>query len=441
MGYSNYNLLCDLIKIKLILPKMYYLSTSNNIIKHIKYFNKLVKNVNRKIFLGLKELSLNSICYNQNTIITKNIPTSINVKQCYYSNEIIYDDILNSYQYISGLDFILYHKLLKRTESILFLIYQNNGKYIKLKSGFNIWNCLPMIDYHLYYKLNIFLKNNLDIDYIRGLLVHEPINESRKMDMETLFLNIMQGIYIYGKLKIFILYYRKENKYYMDNLYEFKQLKKHNDKTNEIIFIDKKYDIGIFRKKIQKCIFTNIDTDSDISYNPNIKIIIKLNNNNLRSITIPDLYLLSYYNLYSDNQNILLYNTNDKRIKFYTQDLNYEHDFILKNKFINNFKLYNTNSEFIKICITNNLYNDVLENHLVKANIDLQSEDLISAIKKIKKYNDTNLYNILYKLTDKSVKEHLSFITKDSNTFLEKYENLFYFIEHIYDKIELSSSR
>lgn len=175
MYYSNLNLLMDLRKITLLIPKLHSIikyNNINNIERYIKYHNKLAKNINEKFKYYEKNLykiiDIEDV-YNFKYIIhTKKVPKYINIKNCYYLNTIYKNNILKSYKYKNGLDAVICHKINKVTDTILFLIYKNNGmirnkdKLIRLEDNcINIWNTLYNIDYSLYYKLNMFLKKIL----------------------------------------------------------------------------------------------------------------------------------------------------------------------------------------------------------------------------------------------------------------------------------------
>jgi hypothetical protein len=428
MYYSNYNLLCDMIKMKLIMPKIYSISITNkNIHKYIKYFNKLVKNINKALSLGIKDLSLESIVYNDSSIIVRNIPSSINIKQCYYTDYLNFDDANKVYKYVNGIDCILYHKINKCSESILFLIYQNNGKNLKLKTGFNIWNCLSMINYSIYSKLNNILSKRPDIEYIRCILSHRS-----DLDMEKIYLNIRKCIIMEGEFDIYVLYYKTTNKeYFIDDSLGFKSLEtlSKNNICNEMLVIDNKYNIYLYRQFIQISNIENINVIYSDIYNSKINI-----NFDCVDIVLDDLYTLSYYDI--KNSNIYIYKDNNSRLKFYSDNININNKISLKNSFSYNFKVYNTKSNFVKICITNNIYNSILERHLINANIDLKNEEIKSSFYKIKMYNNINLFVILSNLYNKSIDEHLAILDIENDKLYRKdHKYLFKLLSYTYNKL------
>ncbi|CCU56086.1 unknown similar to AMEV173 [Choristoneura rosaceana entomopoxvirus 'L'] len=434
MYYSNLNLLIDLRKISLLTPKLYCISISiyiNNIEKYIKYYNKIAKNINRKYKNDIyKYIDIDKIYNLEYPIKNRNIPTNIHTYNCYYLNSISSKNILKSYKYVNGLDSIIYHRINKVTDTTLFLIYKNNGmnrspkdKYVKLKYCINIWDALHKLDYELYYSLNLFLKKNSSIDYIRCIL-----STDNNYDMETLYLNIMNNVIMYCKFNINILFYRNNGNYYHSDPLIFKPLEHDNEYiSNEIIFIDKNYNIGICRNIISSpCVYIDKFLSDDKSL---LKIKFKNANNKTYTIMMNNIYLLSYYDLTGD---IYIYLNNNNEKKFYSSKLSINNCTSLEFSyvFIHNFKIYNTTSDIVKICIYNNIYDNL---KIDFENIGItNNEDIYTSIQKIINTNNITLFKKFNKLINKTVKYHIKIL--DKNFDLDKYKILFDFLTYIYMK-------
>ncbi|CCU55784.1 unknown similar to AMEV173 [Choristoneura biennis entomopoxvirus] len=434
MYYSNLNLLIDLRKISLLTPKLYCISISiyiNDIEKYIKYYNKIAKNINRKYKNDIyKYIDIDKIYNLEYPIKNRNIPTNIHTYNCYYLNSISSKNILKSYKYVNGLDSIIYHRINKVTDTTLFLIYKNNGmnrspkdKYIPLKYCINIWDALHKLDYELYYSLNLFLKKNSTIDYIRCIL-----STDNNYDMETLYLNIMSNVIMYCKFNINILFYRKDGKYCHSDPLIFKPLEHDNEYiSNEIIFIDKKYNIGICRNIISSpCVYIDKFLSDDKSL---LKIKFKNANNKIYKIIMNNIYLLSYYDLTGD---IYIYLNNNNEKKFYSKKLSINNCTSLEfsQVFIHNFKIYNTTSDIVKICIYNNIYDNL---KIDFENIGItNNEDMHTSIQKIMNTNNITLFKKFNKLINKTVKYHIKIL--DNNFDLDKYKILFDFLTYTYMK-------
>ncbi|AAG02879.1 hypothetical protein AMV173 [Betaentomopoxvirus amoorei] len=434
MYYSNHNLLIDFIKINFLIPKLYSISVSNNINnieKYVKYHNKLAKNINKKYRKDLyKYIDIDELYNFKYSISNRKIPLNINTKNCYFLNEIYKKDIIKAYKYTSGIDSIIYHKINKVTDTILFLIYKNNGmernsvgRCKRLEYCINIWDAIHKLDYNLYYKLNLFLKKNSQIDYIRCIL-----SSDNNLDMETIYLNIMNNINMYCKFNINILFYRKNNIYYYNDPLIFNNLEEDiNLESNEIIFVDNKNSIGMCRNKISKvCKIINKEVDCN---NTSLKLKFKnLVGTKVYKILLNDIHLLYYYDINSD---IYIYLDNSNIKKFYSNKLVIDNNIVISSKiFIHNFKIYNTTNELEKICIYNNIY-ELTKDYFKNINIT-HNDDLYTSIEKIKKNNNIELFKIMNKLINKTVKYHMQIISENKPIDLNKYDILFDFLTHIY---------
>ncbi|CCU56408.1 unknown similar to AMEV173 [Mythimna separata entomopoxvirus 'L'] len=437
MYYNNINLLIDLIKINILIPKLYSITKNNDydVEKHIKYYNKLAKNINKKLLNNLYDkISLDELYNSKYPLILKKVPPCINTKNCYIADDIDKIDTLAEYKYVNGLDSIIYHKINKRSDTILFLIYKNNamdkklnGNHIRLINCIDIWKSLSRIDYNIYYKINTFLKKNPSIDYIRAIF---SIENNNLLDAETIFLNIQNNIPMNYNFIINILFYRKNNEYIIDDPLIFNSLEKNKNDiiNNEIIFIDKKYSIGLYRKYISKeCSCYEVINKKNSNC---IKLKFKSKTDKKYTILLYDLYLLSYYDIYS---NVYIYKNNNGKYTFYSDKLNiknYEYIINTNDIFVYNFKIYNITSDIMRICIYNNIYEN-LKIHFKNANI-YDDEDLITSISKLKKYDNINVYNIMYALLSRNVKYHMNILSQNIN--INKYNALFDFLTLVYKK-------
>ncbi|BAO49490.1 hypothetical protein [Alphaentomopoxvirus acuprea] len=421
---NNISILYDLIKFKLLTPKIYNIDIDNNdLTTIIKYYNKIVKNINKEINLNITEITIDDILYVHNKLITKSIPNTLKIYQLNIANKIDKQSI-RLYKYIEGIDCIIYHKINKLSDNILFLIYHNNFEHIKLSYASDVWKLLPVIDYSIYYKINKFLNENPSISYIRCILSHKDYMP------ESIYLNIINNIRMRNELILYIIYYIKDDTLEIDDNLIFNKLQpilyKNIFNYNEILILDKNLHISIYRHNIINVEKYDIQLYDITSYNPKLKIV--LNNN--KEILYSDIYIFCYYNR---NGKLKLYNNNNNELRLYSNDINIDNNFELQNVFVYNFKLYNTNNLLIKICIANYLYNNDLEKLLLDSKIDLKNETLKSTINKIKELNNYNLYIILFKLGSKSIKTHLKSINIHNLELY--YDDLFNFMSFLYDKI------
>ncbi|CCU55481.1 unknown similar to AMEV173 [Adoxophyes honmai entomopoxvirus 'L'] len=437
MYYGNFNLLCDIIKINLLIPKLYSISIINNIDnieRYVKYHNKLAKNINKYYQILLYNyIELDELYNFKYNYVSRNVPPSINTKYCFFDNKISFNNILSAYEYINGIDSIIYHKINKTGDVILFLIYKLNGllknkcnNHNKLKYTIDIWNSMHKLDYALYYKLNSFLKKNPSIDYIRCTL-----STNSNMNSETLYLNIINNIPMYCKFNINILFYRQNNVYYIDNPLIFNSHKKYDDNTNEIIFITKNYNIGIYRQNIsEECKYIKYNLEK---YNDSMSIILKFKNNKTFKIKQTNLYLLSYYDITNIDSKIFIYMNNNNEKSFFSNILVEDGSLSidLKSTFVYNYKMYDTLSDIERICIYNNIYDNV-KHDFQKIGIT-NNETLHTSITKLKNSNNIILFKKMNKLLNKTVKYHIKII---SDNIDENYKYLFDFLTYIH-KISL----
>ncbi|AAC97678.1 hypothetical protein MseVgp157 [Melanoplus sanguinipes entomopoxvirus] len=424
--YNKY-ILEKLIRIKLLKPKIYIVTSNkslNDIKKIVNVYNSLVKSINKALNLpsrlSIDGIVLKDLIWDNSKIIIKNYPYvyyEIGITNNFISSE-------KNYIYTDGVDCLIFKKTLKK--SIISVYIQHASfKGNKKTSGFNIWDILPKIDYYLYCNINNCI-SMIDNISIRCLIISKDTNIS----MEELYISIMNGKSMHDELDIKIIYYDINKQRHFNHFNNFKVLPEY-DKKNDIanvILTYKNKKLFLYIKKL---------------YNSKIQNTV-LNKNNLtydlivedKIIPLKKTYFLHYYKI---NKDIFYYNDNNNNIKIFSNEINFD-GLIDIDHYEFNYKLYNKNSLFIKLCIASQII-DKYENEILNIN----DENIETVIKNIKKINNKILINNLSKLLNKSIKDHMNEINININdikydynlqTFVGKnsdiYNSIYKLIKEIY---------
>lgn len=422
-------------KILLNLKKIYFLNIFINKIiidnkysieyihKYIKYYNKILKILNR-IIVNSKILfkDIKNIERSHNCIMEIIPPKELKIYEYKIINKKI-DTTSVKYENIDGLDIIIYRKKTKIKDSLFFLIYQSSFLGLKKQRVYNISKNLELLNYEFYiYIYNIFYNNN--IYYTRGFLTYEK-NESYKL--EKLYLLFKNNEMIKEKLiyKYLFIYDFQNNIMNININNDIISRLAYTSSANDYInYIDEKYHYIYLNYKRKKLINKNI-------YNN--KIILYCNNNN---IIIKKIYPMLYY--YIDDC-VYVYIKNNK-LKIFNLKINILNsiNIDIENLFIYNYKIYITNSDFIKILIKFNMINKSNKDILNMLKIDYINESIENGFDKIINYkhifDDTYIrnetpYNILNSVYD------LSKLNIEQFVFYNiKYDN-FYSIQESYNHV------
>lgn len=405
----NKDILNKLIKIIIIKPKIYILISDKSleyIKKLVNEFNTIVKSINRSLnlpsSLSIDYLNLKDLIWDNTKIIIKNYPPSTT----YYEFKLIYDasdsnQYEKKYVYEDGLDCCIYKKKVKKN-IISMYIYQSSLQGLKKKNGFNIWEILPKIDYNLYCEINKCVRH-IDTIILRCVL----ISKNKTISMEELFISILDGKFMHNQLELKIIYYDIDKNRYFNDYNNFKCLKEYNhneDKDCNILLKYKNKKLILYIKNIiyDTIMNTNFNKDT-LTYD----IIFKN-----KVISLDRTYYLHYYNI---SDSIYYYYDNNKNIKLYTPDININRDIDIS-QYEFNYRLYNNDSLFIKLCISSYIINN-FEDDILKIN----NNDIDIVIDNIKKINNKKLNNNLSKLLNKSIKEHMNDINVNCTTI--KYDS------------------
>lgn len=417
--YNKY-ILEKLIKIKLLKPKLYIVTSNkslNDIKKIVNAYNSLVKSVNRALnlpsSLSIDYIAIKDLIWDTSKIIVKNYPST------YYEIGILnnYQNGEKNYIYEDGVDCIIFKKTLKK--SIISMYIQHASfKGLKKISGLNVWEILPKIDYYLYCNINNCI-SMIDNICIRCLII--PKNQN--MSMEEIYISIMDGKSMHNELDLKIIYYDINKQRYFNNYNNFITLNEYNNKNDmpNVILIYKNKKLFLYIKKLYNFKIQNTKLNTN---NLTYDIIVDEN----KIISLDKTYYLHYYKI---DENIFYYKDNNNIDKIYSNEINIDGNIDIAH-YEFNYTLYNKNSLFIKLCISSQII-DKCENDIL--NVD--DENVKNIIDNIKKLNNKLLINNLSKLLNKSVKEHMNDINININDikydiqlnkFVGKNSNIYNFI-------------
>lgn len=428
-------------KILLNVKKLYFLNIFLNkiiienkysiefIYKYIKYYNKILKILNRSV-VNSKILfkDIKNIKNSCNCIMEIVPPKELKIYEYKIINKV--DDINKKYEYVDGLDIIIYRKKTKIKDSLLFLIYQTSYSGIKKNRVYDISKNLELLNYEFYTCIyNIFYNNN--IYYTRGFLTYEN-NDLYKMEkLYFLFKNnelIMETL-IYKYLFI----YNFQNNIITLNNNNIIQLNYTTSNDKYIIYIDDNYHYIFLNYKKKNIINKNI---------VNNKIRLYFNNIN---INIRKIFPLLYYHI----DNYVYIFKNDDRYKIFVFKINETNtiNICIENLFIYNYNIYITDSNFIKILIkfkmidkSNRHILDTLNINYMSETIDTGFDKIINHkhnffIKYIKNQTPYDILNSIYDLPTLKINEFIFYNIEDDNFYSNQNINDSFNIIKMYNSI------